>query len=120
MGTSKHVIILLTLALSGLLAAGQDKPAASAPASQRRVSDTRFASCIVRITVDPAIMPLSLENIESLLQSSGVAVKAGREVLSLNTREDFERLLFKVEWLNASSAPMPAPTSRCWKSSPTI
>jgi len=107
MGTSKHIAMLLTLALGGLLAAGQDQPAASAPSSQPKASNTRFASCIVRITVDPAIMPLSLENIESLLQSSGVAVKAGREVLSLNDLEVFNLPLFKVEWLNASSAPKP-------------
>ena len=107
MGTSKHVIILLTLALGGLLAAGQDQPAAPAPSPQPKASNTRFASCIVRITVDPAIMPLSLEDIESLLQSSGVAVKAGREVLSLNEMEVFNLPLFKVEWLNASSAPKP-------------
>ncbi len=112
MGTSKHIVILLTLALGGILAAGQDKPVASAPPSQRGMSNTRFASCIVRITVDPAIMPLSLENIETLLQSSGVALKAGREVLSLNEMEVFNLPLFKVEWLNASSASMsPGPRS---------
>ncbi|MCL5280769.1 MAG: hypothetical protein M1376_12780 [Planctomycetes bacterium] len=108
MGTSKHLVILLTIALGGILAAGQDQPAASAPSSQPKASNTRFASCILRITVDPAIMPLSLENIESLLQSSGVAVKAGREVLGLNEMEVFNLPLFKVEWLNASSASMPA------------
>ncbi len=108
MGTSKHVIILLTLALSGLLAAGQDKPAASAPAAQHQASNTRFASCIMRITVDRAIMLLDQGSVEGLLCSSGVIFKAGREVLSLNKPEDFARPLIKVEWLNASSAPMPA------------
>jgi hypothetical protein len=111
MGTSKHVVILLTLALGGLLAARQDQPAASAPSSQPKASNTRLASCIVRITVDPAIMPLSLENIESLLQGSGVAVKAAREVLGLNEMQVFNIPLLKVEWLNAASAPMP-PGSR--------
>jgi len=108
MATPKYVVVLLTLALGGILAARQDKPATSAPSAERKVSNTRFASCIVRITVDPAIVTLNLENIESLLQSSGVVFKAGREVLSLNKAEDFGRpLLIKVEWLNASSAPMP-------------
>lgn len=108
MGTSKHVVILLTMALGGLLAAGQDKPATPLQTSQRRVSNTRAASCIVRITVDPAIMPLNLETIEGLLHSSAVLFKAGREVLSLNKPEDFARPLITVEWLNASSAPMPS------------
>ncbi len=107
MGTSKHVVILLTLALGGILVAGQDKPGASAPASQRRISNTRVASCIVRVTVDPAIMFLDQGSIESLLQSSGVVFKAGREVLSLTKPEDFARPLITVEWLNLSAAPMP-------------
>jgi hypothetical protein len=108
MGTSKHVVVLLAMTLGGLLAAGQDQAAASAPSSQPKASNTRSASCIVRITVDPTIMPLSLENIESLLHSSGVAVKAGREVLGLNEMQVFNLPLLKVEWLNASSAPRPS------------
>jgi hypothetical protein len=108
MGTSKHIAILLATTLGGILAAGQDKPVASAPSAENKVSNTRFASCIVRITVDPAIMPLSLENIESLLQSSGVVVKAAREVLGLNEMQVFNIPLLKVEWLNAASASMPA------------
>jgi hypothetical protein len=108
MGTSKHVVVLLAMTLGGLLAAGQDQTAASAPSSQPKASNTRSASCIVRITVDPTIMPLSLENIESLLHSSGVAVKAGREVLGLNEMQVFNLPLLKVEWLNASSVPRPS------------
>jgi hypothetical protein len=112
MGTSKHIIILLTLALGGILMAGQDKPVASALASQHGISNSRVASCIVRISVDPAIMPLSQENIESLLESSGVAYKAGHEVLGFNKEEDFQargRWVF-VEWLNAAPAPIPPGT----------
>ncbi|OHB64366.1 MAG: hypothetical protein A2Y77_17830 [Planctomycetes bacterium RBG_13_62_9] len=87
------MIILLIVVLAGTVAWGGQ-------------SNTRFASCIVRITVDPAIMPLNMETIEGLLHSSAVLVKAGREVLSLNKPEDFARPLITVEWLNASSAPM--------------
>ncbi len=108
MGTSKHVVILLTLAWGSMLAAGQDQPATPSQTSQRRVSDTRFASCIVRITVDPAIIFLDQGSIEGLLHSSGVVFKAGREVLSLTKPEDFARPLVTVEWLNATLAPRPS------------
>ena len=107
MGTPKYVVIFLVMALAGLLAAGQDKPTTPAQTSERRVSNTRFASCILKITLDPAIMPLSLENVEGLLQTSGVVYKADREVLSFTKPEDFARQLVTVEWLNASSAPVP-------------
>jgi hypothetical protein len=122
MATSKHVVILLAITLGGILAAGQDKPAASAPSSQHGISNSRVASCIVRISVDPAIMPLSRENIESLLESSGVAYKAGHEVLGFEKEEDFRargRWVY-VEWLNAAPAPMPSarPSRQAGKGSP--
>jgi hypothetical protein len=69
------------------------------------VSNTRFASCIVTITVDPAIMLLDQGSVESLLQISGVVYKAGREVLSLTKPEDFAHPLVTVEWLNMIMAP---------------
>jgi hypothetical protein len=107
MGTSKHLVILLAAALCGILLPGSGQPAAAAPSSQGNGSNTRFASCIVRITADPALLPLDLGSIESLLQSSGVVYKAAREVLSLNIDKPEDFALIKVEWLNASSAPIP-------------
>jgi hypothetical protein len=113
MGTSKHVAILLTVALAGLLTAGQDQPAPS-QAAPLEPSNTRSASCIVRITVDPAILPLNEETVDSLIHSPAVLFKAGRDVLSLDTPEDFYRLmkpqdpdrpLLSIRWLNPSSTP---------------
>jgi hypothetical protein len=49
-------------------------------------------------------VPLNIETIDGLLHSSAVLFKAGREVLSLNKPEDFERPLITVEWLSASLA----------------
>ncbi len=114
MGTSKHVAILLTVALTGLLTAGQNQPTTSSQAAPRAPSNTQSASCIVRITVDPAILPLSPETVSSLIHSPAVLLKAGRNVLSLNTPDAFNKLmesqdagrpLLTIKWLNVSSAP---------------
>lgn len=50
-------------------------------------SNTRTASCLVKVTIDPAILPLNYDNIEYLLQSSAIAGKAGREVLNISHNE---------------------------------
>jgi hypothetical protein len=59
-------------------------------------------------------MPLNGETVDSLIHSPGVLGKAAREVLSLNTPEDLDRLnkpqdggraAIIVRWLNASAAP---------------
>jgi len=55
-------------------------------------SNTRTASCLVKVTIDPAILPLNYDNIEYLLQSSAIAGKAGREVLNISLAEAAELL----------------------------
>ncbi|MHC4395958.1 MAG: hypothetical protein ACYS1A_09930 [Planctomycetota bacterium] len=50
-------------------------------------SNTRTASCLVKVTIDPAILPLNYDNIEYLLSSSAIAGKAGREVLNISHNE---------------------------------
>ena len=116
MGTSKHVAILLIVALTGLLTAGQDQPVASSQAAPRGPSDTRSASCLVRLTVDPAILPLNPWTFRSLIDSRAVLAKALRDVLSVNTVEDFMqpkaqggvvREPIVIRWLNAVSNPRP-------------
>jgi hypothetical protein len=110
MRTSKRVITLLVVVLGGMVsvsvAAGQDKPTASSPAPQRPPSNTRFAGCVVKITVDPAIMPLNARTIGSLLYSSAIASKASRKMLSIEAPEDTLHQLIRVELLDVSS---PAP-----------
>jgi hypothetical protein len=100
------VIILLTLALAVFVAAGQEQPAS--PAASRS-SNTRVASAVVRIVVDPAILPLTPETVTSLIHSRGVLDRAGRDILSLGTPEDLDRLhqprdLIMVRWLHPSAA----------------
>ncbi len=115
MGTSKHVAILLTVALAGMLTAGQDQPTTSSQATARGPSNTRFASCILRITVDPAILPLNPETVSSLIHSPAVLLKAAHDVLSfynpadldrLNKPQDSGRSLLMIKWLSTAPAQM--------------
>ena len=88
---------LLIVALTGSIVAAQPK-----------LSQTRTASCLVRITVDPAIVPLDPATLQALLQSSAVAAAAVREALHLNSWDESWETLIEMEWLNASSSPSSA------------
>jgi len=106
MRTRNRVITLLIVALTGsaaAVAAGQDNSAKSQASAQRKPSQTRAASCLVRITVDPAIIPLDPATVQGLLQSSAVAGKAVREVLHLDSWDNPWETLVEIEWLNESS-----------------
>ena len=82
MENAKRLIVLLTLASLTLSAAqSQEK-------SSPRVSGTRTASCLVKITSNPAVLPLSFETLDYLLRSSGVNGKALREVLGRSPDEN--------------------------------
>jgi len=91
METTKRIVILLIL---GLLAVG---PGQSAEEPARRISNTHSASCLVKVTCDPAILPLNLETIDYLLRSSGVGGKAAHETLQLSTDEVHD--LFTIEYV---------------------
>jgi len=81
METARRIVILLVLSL---LAVG---PTQSAEESTKSISNTRSASCLVKATCDPAILPLNLETVDYLLLSSGVGGKAARETLDLVSAE---------------------------------
>jgi hypothetical protein len=72
--------------------------AAMAPGAEQRLSNTRTADCIVRITADPGIVPLNVSTVRGLIYSSGVAVKAAREVLELGTERNIYESI-EIEWL---------------------
>ena len=91
METTKRTIMLLLLAL---LTTGTTQ---SAEKQATAVTNTRTASCLVKITCDPAILPLHLETIDYLLHSSGVGGKARREVLGISPDQDYD--LFTVEYV---------------------
>jgi len=96
METAKRTVILLSLVLfiAGAVQAAE-KPA------EAKISNTRFASCVVKITANPIVFPLNYEAVESLLRSSGVAGKAGREVLGLSPEQSVN--LFFIEPLPRDS-----------------
>lgn len=86
METAKRTVILLIFALlTTVVAQSADTSPAKPPSTPAvGISDTRTASCLVKITADAAVLPLDQETIYMLLQSSGVAGKAVREVLGLS------------------------------------
>lgn len=91
METSKHIIFLLILAILVI------SPVQSEEKQAAKISNTRTASCLVKITCDPAILPLNFETIDYLLHSSGVGGRACREVLCISPDQDYD--LFTVEYV---------------------
>ena len=73
METAKRTAILLILALLATTmahaadATGQTEP--SQP-TKPQISQTRTVSCLVKVTGDPAIVPLDMQTIRYLLESS--------------------------------------------------
>jgi hypothetical protein len=88
MKTTKPAFILLALVLltTALPVEAMVKP---------EISNTRTASCLVKITTDEAVLPLNEFVVEDLLRSSGIAGKAAREVLGISP--DIAPDLFEIE-----------------------
>jgi len=78
METAKRIFILLILVM---LTVG---PSQSAEEPARRISNTRTANCLVKITCDPGILPPDSPAINYLLHSSAIAGKAAGEVLDIS------------------------------------
>jgi hypothetical protein len=95
METAKRIAALLILVLLvGVPAQSMDKP---------RGSDTLRASCLLKVTVDPAVLPLDTDTVYFLVHSTGVAGKAIREVLDVSPGELPDDFL-TVEELSYGSA----------------
>lgn len=93
--------------LTALLAAFVLLTAASAKEGKKeavkKLSNTRIASCLVKVTCDPAVLPLrSLETIDQLLNSSGVAGGAAREILQIPVidNESMQMVSFRIDPLS--------------------
>ena len=80
MKTLKFTIVCATLIVLNV-------SIAQAKEKKEQISNTKTASCLVKVAIDPAILPLNLEIIDSLLASSSVAGKAGREILDISHQE---------------------------------
>jgi hypothetical protein len=98
MEAKKHIVVLLVL----ILLISVPAQSASNPAAAD-LSDTHTASCLVKITFDPLVLPLDDITIDYLLHSSGIGGKVARE--ELNISPDQVSDIFKVEALAGSSGP---------------
>ena len=78
METTKRLTILLIVAVLAT------SPSQAAEQQKAKRSEIHTASCLVKVTCDPAILPLNLDTISSLLRSSAVGGKAVRQVLNLS------------------------------------
>ncbi len=115
MRSAKHVVfvsILVFFIVGAARASG--KPEQGKLNKTPADSNTRFASCVVKVTVDPAVFPVNFKMVEWLMRSSGVAGKASREVLELSPHEGqeffhIEQLVGAFGYSTAISYPRPGP-----------
>jgi hypothetical protein len=97
MATSKRntISLILALALVGGAWAAEPNSPRKTPAP---LSNTRYASCIVNITADPEIVPLSPQAVMHLMESSAVEAKAARDQLGIDEasiRQIFPAMIFE-------------------------
>lgn len=106
METAKRITILLVVVLLTIgTAQSAKKPAetkAAVTSAAGQISNTRSASCVVRITAHPAVLPLTFDTIQYLLHSSGVAGKAARD--TLGPPPDVASDFFTIEELYSAPA----------------
>ena len=98
MEATKHSVVLLVLLL---LISVPAQSAGNPPAAQ--ISNTHTASCLVKITFDPLVLPLDDMTIDYLLHSSSIGGKVAREVLNISPDQVSD--IFKVEALAGSAGP---------------
>jgi len=92
MEATKHIVILLVLILlTSVPAQSANGPAAA------DISNTRTASCVVKITSDPMVLPLDNATIDYLLHSTGIGGRVAREVLNISPDKVSD--IFKIEAL---------------------
>jgi len=99
METAKHIVTLLALVVlpSSL---GQSAEASA----QEKISNTRSASCLVKVICDPTACPVGTDAFDFLWRSSGVAGKAARDVLGISP--DAVSNLFEIDYA-VEGEPMP-------------
>jgi hypothetical protein len=109
--TNRIVIVLILLLLTAAPAKSAEKPAAT------RISNTRTASCVVKITSDPLVLPIDDATIDYLLHSTSVGGKVSREVLDISPEQASE--IFKIEALTGSTGRTTPELSFRRRSTPT-
>ncbi len=97
MEATKHIVILLVLILLTSAPAQSANGAATAD-----ISNTRTASCVVKITSNPMILPLDDATIDYLLHSTGIGGRIAREVLNISPDQVSD--IFKIETLAGAAS----------------
>lgn len=97
--TKRMTIVLMAAVLSA-------SPIQAVQQQKAKLSETRTASCLVKVTCDPAILPLNVDTVNSLLRSSAVGGKAARQALNLSSDqvEDLFTIKYTQE-LTSQAAP---------------
>ena len=108
MEAPKHIVILLFLILLiSVPAQSANRPAARrgtvAPRQAAALSNTHIASCLVKVTFDPFVLPLDNITIDYLLHSSSIGGKVAREVLNISPDQVSD--IFKIESLAGAARP---------------
>ncbi len=98
-------ILLILLLLTSVPAQSVEQPATT------QISNTRTASCVVKITSDPMVLPLDDATIDYLLHSTSIGGRVTREVLNISPDQVSE--MFTIEALvGATGRILPEPLDR--------
>jgi hypothetical protein len=112
MEATKHIVVLLVLLLLiSVPAQSANQPAAA------QISKTHTASCLVKITFDPLVLPLDDITIDYLLHSSSIGGKVAREVLNISPDQVSD--IFKIEALRGTEGRILPDLSSRRRSTPT-
>ncbi len=102
MRTHKSLTTILLLTLAATLTTTQ--------AQEQKLSETYTADCIVRITADPAILPLNEQTVKYLLFGSEVGLKSIREIIGTGMDRNIVDFL-TIKWLSGTLQMAPSVTT---------
>lgn len=92
MKARKPIAILISLILLSIAVAGANEKTIDDTAPE--ISNTRTASCMIKLSADQEFLPLEINTVDYLMHSSGVYAKAAHEILDYQLSKDIE--LFQI------------------------
>ena len=104
---NRFVILIALVLFASVPVQSANQPAAA------QISSTHTASCLVKITFDPLVLPLDSITIDYLLHSTSVGGRITREVLGISGDQVSD--IFKIETLGGTTGralPEPSPMGR--------
>jgi len=105
--TNRFVILLILFLFASVPVQSANRPA------EARLTSTHTASCLVKITFDPVVLPLDSITIDYLLHSTSVGGRISREILGISSDQVSD--IFQIETLGGASGralPEPSPMRR--------